>query len=95
MKKFLIKREMSGVAGTPKNDLDKGARESENVLIQMRDEGKEIQQEQSYVLNDAIYCVYQASSEELVKEHAERSGAVASEITEISSVIKHNTSTIS
>ena len=51
MKKFLIKREIPGVSKTPSNDLDKGAKESEKVLIEMREEGKEIQQEQSYVLN--------------------------------------------
>ena len=95
MKKFLIKREIPGVSKTPSNDLDKGAKESEKALIEMREEGKEIQQEQSYVLNDAIYCIYNAASEDLIKEHAERSGGAASEIIEISGIIKHNTSTIS
>ena len=93
MKKFLIKREIPGISKTPFNELDKGAKESEKALIEMRDEGKEIQQEQSYVLNDAIYCIYNASSEDLIKEHAERSGGVATEIIEISGIIKHNTST--
>ena len=87
MKKFLIKREIPGVSNTPSNDLDKGAKESEKALIEMREEGKEIQQEQSYVLNDAIYCIYNAASEDLIKEHAERSGGVASEIIEISDTI--------
>ena len=86
---------MSGVAGTPKNELDKGARESENVLIQMRDEGKEIQQEQSYVAGDSIFCVYNAESEDLIHEHAKRSESVVTEVTEVSSVIKHNTSVVS
>ena len=36
-----------------------------------------------------------AENEELIKEHAERSGGVATEITEISTVIKHNTSVVS
>ena len=58
----------------------------------MRSEGKNIQQEQSYVAGDAIYCVYNADSEELIKEHSERSGAPATEISEVSSIIRHNTS---
>ena len=53
------------------------------------------QQEQSYVVGDAIYCVYNAVSEELIKEHSERSGAPATEISEVTSVIRHNTSFVS
>ncbi len=33
--------------------------------------------------------------EELIKEHSERSGAPATEISEVSSVIRHNTSFVS
>ena len=67
----------------------------EEVLEAMRSEGKNIVQEQSYVIGDAIYCVYNADSEELVKEHANRAGVPASEIAEVSTVIKHNTSFVS
>jgi hypothetical protein len=52
-------------------------------------------QEQSYVVGDAIFCVYNADNEELIREHAERSGAPANEISEIGTVIKHNTSFVS
>ena len=65
------------------------------MLDAMRSEGKNIQQEQSYVVGDAIYCVYNADSEELIKEHSERSGAPVTEISEVSSVIRHNTSFVS
>ena len=67
---------------------------SEAVLIEMRAEGKEIQQEQSYVAGDAIYCIYNAASADLIREHAERSNGVATEITEIATLIKHNTSVV-
>ena len=95
MKKFLIKREMPGAGSLPKNDLHNAGKGSEGVLEAMRSEGKNIAQEQSYVIGDAIYCVYNADSEELVKEHAERAGVPASEISEVSTVIKHNTSYVS
>ena len=95
MKKFLIKREMAGAGNLPKNDLNNAGKGSEGVLEAMRSEGKNIAQEQSYVIGDAIYCVYNADSEELVKEHAERAGVPASEISEVSTVIKHNTSYVS
>lgn len=95
MKKFIIKRQMDGAGSIPKNDLNSAGKDSEAILEAMRSEGKNIQQEQSYVVGDAIYCVYNADSEELIKEHSERSGAPATEISEVSSVIRHNTSFVS
>ena len=92
MKKFIIKRQMDGAGSIPKNDLNSAGKDSEEILEAMRSEGKNIQQEQSYVVGDAIYCVYHADSEELIKEHSERSGAPATEISEVSSIIRHNTS---
>ena len=76
-------------------DRNKGGKASEDVLEEMRNEGKMIQQETSYVAGDNVFCIYNAENEELIKEHAERSGGVATEITEISTVIKHNTSVVS
>ena len=83
---------MDGAGSIPKNELNSAGKNSEEILDAMRSEGKNIQQEQSYVVGDAIYCVYNADSEELIKEHSERSGAPATEISEVSSVIRHNTS---
>ena len=95
MKRFLIKREMAGAGDIPKHELNAAGKGSEEVLEAMRAEGKNIQQEQSYVGGEAIFCVYNADSEDLIKEHSERSGAPASEISEVTSVIKHNTSFVS
>jgi hypothetical protein len=92
MKRFLIKRVMSGAGDIPKSDLNVAGQNSEEVLNAMRSEGKNIQQEQSYVVGDVIFCVYNADSEDLIKEHSERSGAPADEISEVKSVIRHNTS---
>ena len=86
---------MDGAGSIPKNDLNSAGKDSEEILEAMRSEGKNIQQEQSYVVGDAIYCVYNADSEELIKEHSERSGAPATEISEVSSIIRHNTSFVS
>ena len=86
---------MAGAGSIPKNELNLAGKNSEEILDAMRSEGKNIQQEQSYVVGDAIYCVYNADSEELIKEHSERSGAPATEISEVSSVIRHNTSFVS
>ena len=95
MKKFLIRREMEGAGSIPKHDLNNAGKGSEEVLEAMRSEGKNIMQEQSYVVGNAIFCVYYAESEELIREHSERSGAPANEISEVTTVIKHNTSFVS
>jgi len=95
MKKYLIRREIKGASSIPKHEMNKGGKASEEVLSEMRNEGKMIQQETSYVAGNNIFCVYNADSEDLIREHAERSGGVATEITEISTVIKHNTSVVS
>ena len=95
MQKYLIRRAMQGASSIPKHEMNKGGKASEDVLEEMRNEGKMIQQETSYVAGDNVFCVYNAENEELIKEHAERSGGVATEITEISTVIKHNTSVVS
>ena len=94
MKKFLIRREMKGASSIPKHEMNKGGKASENILEEMRNEGKMIQQETSYVAGDNVFCVYNAENEDLIKEHAKRSGGEATEITEISTVIMHNTSVV-
>ena len=86
---------MKGASSVPKHEMNKGGKASEVVLEEMRNEGKMIQQETSYVAGDNVFCIYNSESEDLIKEHAERTGGIATEITEISTVIKHNTSVVS
>ena len=95
MKKFLIRREMEGASNVPKAEFNKGGKAAEAILEEMRNEGKMIQQEQSYVAGNNVFCIYNAENEELIHEHAKRSKGIVSEVTEISTVIRHNTSVVS
>lgn len=95
MKRFLIQREIDGIGGAPRNDLNNAGKGSEEVLEAMRSEGKNIQQEQSYVLGNSIFCVYLADSEDLINEHSRLSGTPVTKISEVTAVIKHNTSFVS
>ena len=92
MNKYLIKREIEGAYQIPSEKLDEIGQGSEAVLIGMRNEGKKIEQEHSYIAGNNVFCVYNAESEEIIKEHAERAGVPANEITLISSILEHNTS---
>ena len=62
MKKFLIRREMKGTSSVPKHEMNKGGKVSEVVLEEMRNEGKMIQQETSYVAGDNVFCAYSAEN---------------------------------
>lgn len=91
MKKFIIRREIEGASNIPEENLKQIGEKSEGVLTSMRNEGKNIEQEHSYIAGDNVFCVYNAESEQLIKEHADRAQVPANEITQISSTLKHNT----
>ena len=59
---------MEGVGGAPKNDLNNAGKKSEEVLEKMLADGKNIQHEQSYVLESSIFCVYLADDLSLFRE---------------------------
>ncbi|MFN9745560.1 MAG: DUF4242 domain-containing protein [Betaproteobacteria bacterium] len=86
--RFLIEREIPGAARLTPEQLRGAAQKSNGVL---RELGPEIQWVQSYVAGDKVYCVYNAPSEALIREHAARSGFPASRITAVSAVIDPTT----
>tara|TARA_B100000965_G_C19406183_1_gene675524 strand:- start:523 stop:807 length:285 start_codon:yes stop_codon:yes gene_type:complete len=91
MNKYLIKREIEGASEIPSEKLDEIGQGSESVLVEMRNEGKKIEQEHSYIAGNNVFCVYNAESEDAIKEHSSRAGVPANEITLISSILAHNT----
>lgn len=84
MPKFVIERDMPEVGKLSDDELRGAAQKSCDVLLAL---GPEVQWIQSYVTGDKIYCVYHASSEDLIREHAERSGFPASKISKVERVI--------
>jgi hypothetical protein len=88
VQRYLIEREIPGASKMTPEDLRGGAAKSNSVL---RELGSEIQWVQSYVAGDKVYCVYQAPSEALIREHAAKSGFPANRITPISAVIDPTT----
>ena len=91
MKKFIIRREIEGASNIPEENLKQIGEKSEGVLTSMRNEGKKIEQEHSYIAGNNVFCVYNAETEDFIKEHSERAGVPANEITLISSILEHNT----
>jgi len=90
MQRYLIEREIPGASKMTAEEMRSGAAKSNAVL---RDLGPDIQWVQSYVAGDKVYCIYQAPSEALIREHAAKSGFPANRITPIATVIDPTTAT--
>lgn len=54
--------------------------------------GPQVQWVESFVTPDKIYCIYIASNEDLVREHASRDGFPANSVSEVKNMIDPTTS---
>jgi hypothetical protein len=88
MRKFMIEREIDGVGKLDSCALSQAARKSNEALASL---GPKVQWQQSYVTADRTFCVYLAENEEVIREHAKRSGFPANRIVEITTVIDPST----
>jgi hypothetical protein len=83
----MIERDIPAIGTSERQQLRDAAAQSNSVLGAMQAEGKHIQWEHSYVVQDKTFCVYLADSPELIQEHATRSGFPASIVSEVANVI--------
>lgn len=88
MPKYVIEREIPQAGALQPAELQAIAAKSCSVL---RDMGQSVQWVHSYVTGDKIYCVYNADSEQLVREHAQRGGFPANSVSRVSTVIDPTT----
>ena len=88
MPRFVIEREIPGAGKLSPQELQAISQKSCSVLDQL---GPKIQWEQSFVTGDKIYCVYIASNEQLVREHARQGGFPANSVAEVKSIIDPTT----
>ena len=77
MDTYVIERGIDGIGGASADDLQAISQKSASVLAGM---GPDIQWLHSYVTGDKIYCVYRATSEDLVREHARLGGFPADSV---------------
>jgi hypothetical protein len=71
MPKYVIEREIPGAGNLSAEQLKSISQTSCGVLSNM---GPQIQWVNSYVTADKIYCIYIASNEDVVREHASQGG---------------------
>ena len=89
---FHIQRDNPGIGKVPQEQLAKKIQNSEAVLTEMRKEGKHIRQVRSFLTPDAIFCVYDTDSEDLIREHSKRSNMVVTTISPALVEVQHDTS---
>jgi hypothetical protein len=80
MPTYLIERHIPGAGKMSPAELRAASQQSVGVL---RELGPNIRWLHSYVVADYIYCVYESSSVELIREHARCMGLPADRISEV------------
>jgi hypothetical protein len=88
MPRFVIEREMPGVGSLSTEDLYAGARKSNEALAGLAPRAQWLQ---SYVTGDKIYCVWIADDEEVIREHARRSGFPCTVVSRVNTLIDPTT----
>ncbi len=84
MPRYIIEREIQGAGGMSRDDLRGASAKSCSVISGMP---AGLTWLHSYVTDDRIYCVYDAPSEDTIREHARKSGFPANRISEVKSMI--------
>jgi hypothetical protein len=80
MPQFLIERQIPGIERMSASELQAVARKSNRVLADL---GSEIRWLHSYIVDGRTMCVYEATDEELIREHARLSGFPCNKITRV------------
>jgi Protein of unknown function (DUF4242) len=88
MPKFVIEREIPGAGSLTPEQLQAVSQTSCGVLRSM---GPQIQWVQSYVTDNKIYCIYIAPDEATVREHAQKGGFPANQVSQVRSIIDPTT----
>ena len=88
LQKFMIERDIPDVGTLQREQLKEAAAKSNQALAQL---GADIQWLESFVTSNKTFCVYAATSEDVIKQHAEISGFPATKITPISKTIDPTT----
>jgi hypothetical protein len=88
MQKYIIERDIPGLGGLTPAELQAVSEKSCTIIDQLR---PQLQWIESYVTADKLYCIYLASSEEAIREHATRGGFPANRISRVLRLIDPTT----
>ena len=80
MPKFVIERDVPGVGELTDAEIREVSMKS---VAAIRSLGHDIRWLHSYVTGDKVYCVYLATDESVVREHAKRAGLPANRVSAV------------
>lgn len=86
--KFVIEREIPGAGKMNADELCAISLRSNDVIKKL---GPDIQWVHSFVTQDKLYCVYIATNEKVIREHARKGGFPANKVAEIKTMIDPTT----
>lgn len=87
MPRFVIERDIPDIGSADRAAMREASGKSNGVLQAMQAEGKNIAWEHSYIVDNKTLCIYRSDNEDLIMEHAERSGFPATKISRVRRVI--------
>lgn len=88
MKRYVIERELPGVANLSPAQLKETAATSNDALAKLAGKAQWLQ---SFVVDDKTFCIYLAENESAVQAHARLSGIPATKVSEVRGVIDPTT----
>ena len=88
MKRYIIERELPAVGQLKGTELKAAAAKSNAALGELKGSAQWVQ---SFVAADKTFCVYLATDERAIQEHARISGFPANRITEVPGIIDPTT----
>ena len=88
MKRYVIERDIPEIGSADRDALRETSAKSNSVMAEL---APNIQWIHSYVAGDKTFCVYMARDEDVIHEHAKRSGFPATKVTEIRKMIDPTT----
>jgi Protein of unknown function (DUF4242) len=83
MKTFIIEREIPGAGELTDDELRAITTDSNDAVAALE---RPYTWLHSYVAGDKIYCVHQAESEDVIREHSKKGGFPATLVAEVASV---------
>ena len=88
MKRYVIERELPGVANLSPAQIKETAATSNDALAKLAGKAQWLQ---SFVVDDKTFCIYLAENEAAVQAHARLSGIPATKVSEVRDVIDPTT----
>jgi hypothetical protein len=88
MQKYIIERDIPGLGRLTPAELQAVAQKSCAIIDRLR---PQLQWVESFVTDDKLYCIYLASSEAAIREHAQLGGFPANRIARVLRLIDPTT----